>query len=80
MTRLEDPQDYVRAELECALKRGIPVIPLLVQGATMPSKTDLPPSLQKLASRNGMPIRPDPDFHQDMSRLLERMDRYLTVY
>src|SRR5262245_1848271 len=35
--RLDNPDDFVRLEIEAALKRGIPVIPVLVQGAQMPS-------------------------------------------
>ncbi len=36
----------------------------------MPSEEELPVSLRKLAYRNGIQIRPDPDFHQDMNRLI----------
>jgi hypothetical protein len=32
----------------------------------MPSVEELPPSLQDLAFRNGIPVRPDPDFHRDV--------------
>jgi hypothetical protein len=70
MRRLDDPGDFVRLEIETALARGITVIPLLVQGATMPPSESLPPSLGALAQRNAMPIRPDPDFHADTSRLI----------
>ena len=34
--RLDDPDDFVRIEIEAALERGIRVIPVLVDGATMP--------------------------------------------
>jgi hypothetical protein len=47
--RLDDPQDFVRIELVTALSRGIPVIPVLVGGATMPLAEDLPGALQALA-------------------------------
>jgi hypothetical protein len=46
--RIEDPEDWVRVEIERALARKIPVIPVLVAGATLPSKSDLPQSLQPL--------------------------------
>jgi hypothetical protein len=46
--RLGDPEDWVRVEIERALARNIHVIPVLVAGATLPSKSDLPPSLQPL--------------------------------
>lgn len=67
--RLQNPRDFVRIELEAALRRSIPIIPLFVQNTTMPAEEDLPPSLQPLVYRNGAPIRPDPDFNHDMGRL-----------
>ena len=68
--RLDDPHDYVRTEIELALERGIQVIPLLVRGAQMPDADQLPAGLKALAYRNGISIRPDPDFHNDMDRLI----------
>jgi len=67
--RIKDPSDHVRLEIETALQRGIRVIPVLVQGAPMPSRGSLPSSLQGLVLRNALPVRPDPDFHRDMDRL-----------
>jgi hypothetical protein len=77
MRRLDDPDDFVRLEIESALERGIPVIPLLVRGAHMPEEEDLPPSLRKLVYKNGIPIRPDPDFHNDMDRLISALEKYM---
>ena len=50
--RLEDPRDFVRLETASALKRDIPVIPVLAQGAKMPRAELLPPDLVELAYRN----------------------------
>jgi TonB family protein len=50
--RLNDPLDFVRIETASALKRDIPVIPVLVRGARMPSAEQLPPELKELAYRN----------------------------
>ena len=74
--RLQDPRDFVRIEVETALSRNILVIPLLVRGASMPAEEKLPPSLGKLAYRNGIPIRTDPDFHRDVDRLIEVISSY----
>jgi tetratricopeptide (TPR) repeat protein len=75
--RLHDPADFVRIEIESALKRNIPVIPLLVSGAAMPLEEDLPGSLKDLAFRNGTQIRPAPDFNPDMDRLIRNLRAYL---
>jgi len=75
--RLEDPDDFVRVEIESALEKGVPVIPLLVRGAQMPVEENLPLSLRKLVYRNGLQIRPDPDFHHDMDRLVSALDKYI---
>lgn len=73
MSRLDDPRDFVRIEIESALKREIPVIPVLVRGATIPASERLPSSLQELSDRNGIAVRSDPDFHRDMDRLIEHL-------
>jgi hypothetical protein len=75
--RLEDPTDFVRIELEAALSRDIPVVPLLVGGARMPPDEALPGDIKELSFRNGLPIRPDPDFHRDMSRLIEGLEDHV---
>jgi tetratricopeptide (TPR) repeat protein len=75
--RLQDPTDFFRIEIESALARDIPVIPLLVAGTKMPSKDELPESLEELAFRNGTQIRPDPDFHTDIDRLIKSLKGHL---
>jgi formylglycine-generating enzyme required for sulfatase activity len=74
-TRLDDASDLVRIEIELALKRQIPVIPVLVSGATIPPAKRLPPSIQDLSYRHGIPVRQDPDFHWDMDRLIEYLKK-----
>jgi hypothetical protein len=75
--RLDDDRDFVRIEIEAALKREIPVVPVLVQGSSMPRTEDLPQTLQPLVEQQGIPVRPDPDFHPDMSRLIKGIEGYL---
>src|SRR5262249_21002016 len=55
-TRLESPNDYVRLEIETALKRNIAVTPVLVQGAQMPAPEELPLEIRDLAYRNGFEL------------------------
>lgn len=75
-SRLHNPRDFVRIEIESALVRGIPVVPLFVGGASMPAEEDLPESIRPFVYRNGVPVRPDPDFHHDMDRIIARLDGY----
>src|SRR5882672_5966178 len=44
--RLQNPADYVRLEIDAALKRDIAVTPVLVQGAGMPADEDLPAEIR----------------------------------
>ena len=54
--RLEDPMDFVRLETASALKRGIPVIPILVRGARLPQAEQLPADLTDLIYRNAVEL------------------------
>ncbi|HYU58323.1 MAG TPA: toll/interleukin-1 receptor domain-containing protein [Actinomycetota bacterium] len=75
--RLENPEDFVRLELETALHREIRVIPLLVQGAQMPGSDELPATLSRLARRNGLELS-DPRWSYDVGRLIVAIDRIAT--
>jgi TIR domain-containing protein len=55
-SRLDDPMDFVRLETASALKRDIPVIPVLVRGARMPRPEQLPADLAELAYRNAVEL------------------------
>jgi TIR domain len=76
-SRLDDPEDFVRIEIESALKRKIPVIPVLVSGASIPPAERLPASIQDLSYRHGIAVRQDPDFHRDMDRLIEHLTQQI---
>jgi hypothetical protein len=75
--RLDDPRDFLRIEIETALQLDIPVIPLLVQGASLPREQDLPDSLRPLVVRQSHAIRHDPDFRTDMDRLINALQNHL---
>jgi hypothetical protein len=68
--RLDNENDFVRREIEAGLRQGIPVIPVLVDGANIPDAKELPPALRELSFRNARLVRPDPDFHHDMDSLI----------
>ena len=76
--RIDDTKDFVRIEIEAALEKKIPVIPVLVRGASVPTENDLPASLVPLSYRNGIAVRPDPDFHRDMDRLIAGLEGHLS--
>jgi hypothetical protein len=70
---IDNPNDYVRIEVETALRRNIPLIPVFVHGMRMPAADFFPDGLRDLAFRQGMPLRPDPDFRNDVTRLIENV-------
>jgi TIR domain len=74
--RLDDPNDFVRLEIEAALARKVRVIPILVEGANMPRADELPPSLAALARRQALELSPS-RFDFDTSRLLRVLDKTL---
>jgi TIR domain len=74
--RLDDPNDFVRLEIEAAMTRNVRVIPILVEGARMPRGDELPPSLSKLVRRQALELSPS-RFDFDTGRLLNVLDRTL---
>ncbi|HEX6041066.1 toll/interleukin-1 receptor domain-containing protein [Longimicrobium sp.] len=78
-SRLDDPRDFVRLEIESALQREIPIVPLLVNGARMPPPEALPESLRELAYRNGTVIGYDPHFNDDVRRVIAGLETLLDI-
>jgi FKBP-type peptidyl-prolyl cis-trans isomerase FklB len=72
--RLDDSEDFVRMEIVAALERKIRVIPVLVGGARMPRKQDLPEALAPLSRRNAIELS-EARFHSDVSRLIEAIEK-----
>jgi hypothetical protein len=54
--RLDAPRDFVRTEIEIALKRNIPLIPVLLDEAQMPDEAALPASIAPFAYRNAATV------------------------
>jgi hypothetical protein len=76
--RLDDPDDTVRMEIGAALERDISVIPILVEGAVMPRRQQLPEDLARLAHRNALSVRHE-SFRVDTERLLEAIEQIVRV-
>src|SRR5437016_3981693 len=69
-SRLSDEADPVRVEIEAALRKGMPLIPVLVLRANMPLVAQLPDSMRDFAYRNAVQIDADQDFDVHMTRLI----------
>lgn len=75
--RIHSETDYVRTEVEIALTRRIPVIPLLVGGSDMPEPGELPESIRDFAYHNAVAINSGRDFDHHMNGLIRSTDGIL---
>ena len=71
---LDDPNDGVSVEIAAALEHGLPVIPVLVDGARMPTRAELPERLAGLASRQAVTLGHE-SFTSDSLRLVAAIQR-----
>ena len=73
--RIDDPNDWVRRELEAALQRQEAlVIPVLLDGVSAPAAVDLPESIKGLAMLHAVVIVGE-DLASDMDNLLKSIER-----
>jgi hypothetical protein len=70
--RLSSPDDWVRLEIATALRRDIRVVPILVQGASMPAVADLPDDLKPLVRRNAVELT-EKAWGLQLSQLIESL-------
>ncbi|WP_338413608.1 SUMF1/EgtB/PvdO family nonheme iron enzyme [uncultured Sphaerotilus sp.] len=71
--RLHNPGDWVRLEITTALKRGIAVIPVLIDGARMPGKAELPEDLHALLEVHALDLDHRRYFEQGVAVLVEAL-------
>jgi MoxR-like ATPase len=76
--RIDDANDFVRIEIVTALKRNIPVIPVLLDGAKIPAVDQLPVELRRLSHSNGLEVR-HISFKKDIETLIAGLNRALGV-
>ena len=76
--RISERADPVRIEIETALEGGIPVVPVLVEGAYMPGEDQLPDTFRDFAFINAAVVDIGRDFRQHMDRLIRAIDGILT--
>jgi hypothetical protein len=76
--RLDNPDDYVRFEVQAALERGVRVIPVLVDGARPLRQQQLPAELHKLARLNTLELSYG-RYEYDADRLVNLLQRLLAA-
>jgi hypothetical protein len=67
--RLDNPHDFVRLEVEQALQTSVPVVPVLLDGASLPHADQVPGSLMPLLTRSGVALSPQ-SFEADLRHLV----------
>src|SRR5690348_8843671 len=75
--RINEESDPVRVEVETALRRRLPIIPVLIGNTRMPGSDQLPPSLKDFAFRNAVKIDTGRDFDHHMDQLFKSIDTIL---
>jgi TIR domain len=75
--RISLETDWVRIEIETALGKKIPVIPVLIDRTTLPKPNELPEKVRDLAFRQAISIDTGVDFRTHMDRLVRAMDELL---
>jgi hypothetical protein len=71
--RIDATDDFVRLEIEAALQRGIPVVPILTNATAVPAESELPSSLRPLAFRNAAQLRSGSDLKPQMEALIRQL-------
>ncbi|HET7158601.1 MAG TPA: toll/interleukin-1 receptor domain-containing protein [Burkholderiales bacterium] len=74
--RLAEPHDFVRLEVACALRAGKPILPVLVEGATMPQASALPPDLRALSRLQAIELS-DSRWDYDVARVEEAVRKLI---
>ena len=68
-SRIWDPDDYVRAEVNAALTRDVLVLPVLVSGARMPKPEQVPEDIRAITTKNALPLRHE-SFDDDVENIV----------
>jgi hypothetical protein len=76
-TNTSAPNNVTTREIATALRLNKVIVPVLVQGAAVPSSTQLPSTIAALGHRQGIILRPDPDMADDLDRLFAEVNTQL---
>lgn len=66
--------EHVEFEIYHGLQNQIDIIPVLVNGAQMPSYSELPLEIEDFANYNGIHLRGDPDFKHGMQKIIKSIE------
>ena len=74
--RLDMPADWIRTEIATALQRGIRVVPVLVDGAPLPTEAELPEDIRPLIRKQAFKIQ-DEGWRSSVATLADGLSRLL---
>jgi hypothetical protein len=77
LKKIHQPEDPVRTEIESAMQRKLPIVPILIGNTAMPTDQELPASIASLAMQNAVVVGISQDFHAHMQLLLPRIEAIL---
>jgi hypothetical protein len=72
--RLDQPDDWIRQEIATALRRDVRVVPVLLEGATLPEAAELPDDIRSLVGRQTMELS-DARWRGDLQRLVDALSK-----
>jgi formylglycine-generating enzyme required for sulfatase activity len=73
--RTNEPRDFVRIEIQSALDRKIPVVPVFTENAQVPREKDLPPELRDLVYKQAVEVRIGSDYQSQLNRLIDGLKK-----
>jgi len=76
-SRIHEKTDPVRVEIQTALRRGITIVPVLVEGAKMPTESELPQGLRRFALLNALQVDSGRDFNVHVERLISAAQEFV---
>jgi hypothetical protein len=76
--RLDNPDDWVRSEIAAALQRNILLLPVLVDGGSMPAANQLPEDISRLARKQASEIS-STRWDYDLAQLIKILERVIPV-
>jgi hypothetical protein len=75
---IDDPDDYVRMEIESCLRRKIRVVPVTLNATPLPHEDDLPPAIADLASYQKREFR-SRNYQSDFDDLVAVIDEEIPL-